>query len=173
MTWSLSEAFQKLKTFAGRPWYPLVIGVLNAADMFLLFIPNDPLLVAGALMRTNTLPLAITVAFFSTCGVAMLCGCVQYLGMEWLQGLFPVVFESSAYHTVASYTQIYGPVVLFVGAAGPPPLVIHPFVCVALMTKMDTKLLLAVFFTGRVLRYLAVCQLATSARKLGGNAKEQ
>lgn len=154
----LEVLLASVRRFAAAPWYPFLVAVLVACDMFIPFVPNDALLISAVNASPKKwFPIVLIVSAGAMLGTMGLASCVAFLGPAWLTSFFPSVFESAAFKTTAGYMDEYGVWGVFFGAVS--PMVIHPFVFLALITKMSNAQLFAAVFMGRVVKWACVAFL--------------
>lgn len=157
-------SFDYLIHFVKRPWFPLLVSFLAAADIFIFIVPNDIFVISAVLARPKQwLSTALIVAFGSFAGAAALAGLVFY-DAQWVIDTFPQVFASQGWQETADFLQKYGFAATFLGSVGPIPL--QPFVFVGALSEMPTWALLGGTLTGRVTKYIAISYIAAKSPEL-------
>lgn len=157
-------SFNYLIHFVKRPWFPLLVSFLAAADIFIFIVPNDIFVISAVLARPKYwLSTALVVALGSFLGAATLAG-LSYYDSQWVIDSFPQVFASQGWQETADFLKKYGFAATFLGSVGPIPL--QPFVFVGALSDMPTWALLGGTLTGRVTKYVAISYIAAKSPEL-------
>jgi len=70
----MERVTEAAKAYAGEIWFPIVVGLCNAADTFILIVPNDVLIGAAVLAQPQRwLYCAIAQTLGCTLGCALFC----------------------------------------------------------------------------------------------------
>lgn len=161
----LLKTIARLEKFSHRIWYTPVVALLAAADLFILIIPTDALLISNVALRPKRW---ITIALWVTAGSALgslfLTLGIQAWGGSFLDALGISMQGSSTWETTARWMRDYqGPTLALFGA-GPFPL--QPAVVVAASAKVNPG---AIFFwvaLGRAAKFFFFAWAATHAPRL-------
>mmetsp|Transcript_18303 Transcript_18303/g.29776 ORF Transcript_18303/g.29776 Transcript_18303/m.29776 type:complete len:180 (+) Transcript_18303:46-585(+) len=149
-----------LLVYSGSLWFPVLVALLHAADTFILFVPNDPLMIAAVAAKPSRWAL---VAFLQTAGCALGCVCFCAVALNDPQGLkerYPSVFESESWQTTEHVFQVYGVASAVVLGSVLP---IHPSLFVGVMSGLPLLHLVLAICAGRLVRNLLFCFLAGKA----------
>lgn len=153
-----ASLFNGARRFAAKPWYPFFVAFLNGADIYIMVVPNDALLISAV----NASPqywffIGALVAAGTACGVGSLASLAMMFGTEWMRSSFPTVFESSMFESCSWYMQQYGGWAIFVGAIS--PIIIHVFAFVGIMAEMNLFVMIIAVFLGRMVKYCTLAYL--------------
>lgn len=141
-------------------WFPWAVAALHAADVFILVVPNDVLLVAAVLAhRQRWAAIAVLQTAGCLLGCAALCAVALY-DPHGLKHMYPSVFESDSWQQTEELMHEHGLwAALVLGSVFP----VHPFLFVGALSGVSVPGLLASLTAGRLVRNLAVCFLAVRA----------
>lgn len=161
----IKNGFRRLQTFADRPWYFLVVGLLAALDLFVLVIPTDAILISTVLLqRRRWASAAFCVGLGGAVAAFALAGAIQWDGPEVMQVWFPEVFHSPIWQTVNSFFDDHGATALFLWSAS--PFMQLPAVAVAALSGMSAWNVFLVCFVGRTLKAGVIAYFASHAPAL-------
>ncbi len=161
----ISEYVAVLQRFVDRLWYPPLLGLLAAADNFIVVIPNDGLLISSSMLRPRRwLSLAIWIAIGSTLGAFLLAVLIEAHGMPWVLELIPGLDSSSAWVWTERFFDNYGLIVVFLIAATPLPQ--QPAVILATISSIPLWQIVVVVFIGRLIKFLVMAYISTHAPRL-------
>lgn len=153
------------RRFASRPWYLPVASLLAAADLFILVVPTDFIIISYVLMRPHHwLRTFIMIAFGSALGALVLASILQFGGTEFLQSWFPALFQSGGWESTRNFVQDHGAFALFVISMSFLPQ--QPGVILAALSGMALPVLFFSVFAGRALKYLFFSWIASHAPRL-------
>ena len=158
----LKAWIRNLQRYANRWWYAPVIGLLAAADLFLVVIPTDGLLVSAVMLAPRRwIYTAFLVTLGSSLGTLALGHLLQVHGLPFLLKIVPGIEQSSAWVWTHSLMDSWGPWAVFLIALS--PLMQHPAVALAALAGMTLTKLFLMVFAGRIIKYLLLSYLATHA----------
>lgn len=156
-----------LKAFAGRWWYPWIVGALSGINNFTLVLsgPLVVLFISGVLANpSRRFIAALANAVGTVAGVYGIMQLLELHGEDYLRASLPSVFASQAWDTTEHYVQAYG----WGGAVlvSCMPIVLQPLICICVLAGMPSSVLLASVFIGRTIKYSIMAQLAVTAPHL-------
>src|SRR5215210_125126 len=95
---SLLKGIQKLNSFADRWWYSPLVAFLAAMDAYVMFIPNEALLLPAILVKPKRWAwTALLVTFGSAIGATSFAWLASILGDAFVLKLAPGIFESKTW----------------------------------------------------------------------------
>ena len=148
-------------------WYPPVIGALAFADLFILIIPTDAILISAVMISPKRwLWIGTMVALGSALGAVALTLLLRYEGMPWLLHFYPGIDHTKAWATATHLVDSWGGWGLFGIALSPIPQ--HAAIAVAAIAGLEIPIIFGTVFLGRTLKYVAFSYLASHAPKLLG-----
>merc|ERR1711918_19364 len=159
--------WDEVRAFAASWWYPWFVGLLSGINMFTIFLgtPLVGLYIAGAMSGSSPyrrVPLvAIANAVGTTIGAALVLYLITQNGTDWLTATFPSVFGSNQWERTSSMMQQHG----WLGciAVSAMPVVLHPLILFAHLTRVGSLELLSAILLGRFIKYCAMGALANSS----------
>lgn len=158
----LKRWFTVLQKYADRWWYAPVIGLLAAADLFLVVVPTDGLLISAVMLSPRRwIYTAFMVSLGSALGCLLLAYLLQQHGMPLLQHIVPGIEHHSAWTWTNNLMNQWGSWAIFLIALS--PLMQHPAIALAALAGMPVTKIFALAFGGRILKYLLLAYLATHA----------
>lgn len=158
----LKRWIQVLQKYADRWWYAPVIGLLAAADLFLIVIPTDGLLLSAVMLAPRRwVYTAFVVTLGSSLGTLALGHLLQVHGLPFLLQIVPGIEQSSVWLWTKTLMDGWGSWAVFLIALS--PLMQHPAVALAALAGMTLTKLFVMVFAGRILKYLLLSYLATHA----------
>lgn len=150
-----------LQKHMDRPWYLPAVALLALADIFIMIVPTDALLVTAVLFKPRRWWWAATlVALGSSLGALVLAGAVQW-DLEGLTQLFPSLFESPSWKGTDAFLEKYGIWALALFAAGPLPY--QPAVVLVALSGASLPEAFLATFLGRGGKYYLLAYLASHA----------
>lgn len=156
-----------LQLHAKAWWYPPLIGALAFADLFLLVIPTDVLLVSAVMLAPRRwFFVGVTVAFGSALGCAALSLVLQKHGLPFLLHLSPGLEHTAAWAWTAVKMRDWGSWGVFLVAVSPMPQ--HPAIALAAISGMAIPPIFLYVFAGRAVKYLLIAWLSSHAPHLLG-----
>ncbi len=151
-----------LQKHADRWWYAPLIGLLAGADLFLIVIPTDGLLISGVMLAPKRwIYTAFMVTLGSSLGTLALGALLQEHGLPFLLKIVPGIDQGSAWIWTQNLMDQWGTWAVFLVALS--PLMQHPAVAIAALAGMTLTNLFVMVFAGRILKYLFLAYLATHA----------
>jgi membrane protein YqaA with SNARE-associated domain len=165
----LKQRFKKwlqvLQCHAGSWWYVPAISLLAFADLFLVVIPTDGLLISSAMLTPRRwVYTATAVALGSSLGALALAHVLHTHGLSLLLQISPGIDQSQTWAWTTQQMGQWGGWALFGIALS--PILQHPAVAIAAFAGMPESRIFALVFAGRLLKYLFLAWLATHAPKL-------
>jgi len=162
-----SKLIHQLRLYSNYWWYPYLIGILVAADSFLLIVPTDAMTVSAVMLEPKKwLRYAMLVAISSTIGAIILATMVDIYGIDFIHAFFPGVENTKMWQWTDEFMQNYGLLVVFGVAV--TPLTQPPSVILAALSHMPLAQIFIAIFLGRALKYLLIAWVSTHAPKLLG-----
>jgi len=156
---------RRLQKFARRIWYPPLLGLLAAADNFIVVVPTDGILISSCMLTPKRwVALALCVAVGSSAGALLLAALVELHGLPWILNLYPGLAETTAWSWTNRFFDQYGLIVVFVVAAS--PLLQQPSVILAGLAGTPLVEIVSVVFAGRVLKFLIMAYAGAKAPRL-------
>lgn len=155
----------RLQQFVDRIWYAPLIGLLAAADNFVLVVPTDGILISSSMLTPRRwFSFASFVAVGSTVGALALAAWVEYQGLPWVREFYPGIESTAAWTWAVEFFAKYGLLVVFIVAA--TPLIQQPTVILAGLANTPLLQLAAVIFVGRFIKFLIMAYIGSHAPRL-------
>jgi membrane protein YqaA with SNARE-associated domain len=155
----------RLERYATRIWYTPLVALLAAADLFILIVPTDALVISNAALRPKHW---IWIAVWSTLGSALgsfaLCLAIQGYGAEFLHLIGFAPESSATWQSTAQWVREYQGPALAVFAVGPFPL--QPAVVVGSVAGVPPLSVLLWVGLGRAIKFFFFSWAATHAPNL-------
>jgi membrane protein YqaA with SNARE-associated domain len=156
---------QRLEKFAGRSWYPALIGFLAALDCFVIVIPNDGILIASSMLIPRRWALyGFSISVGSTIGALALSFLVKTMGLPWILEFYPTINQNEIWFMTEKFFQEYGLIVVF--AVGASPFMQQPVIILAGLANISLTSLTLMFFAGRFLKFMLLAYLGSHSPKL-------
>lgn len=160
----IAQWTHQLRRFANRWWYLPLISFLAFADLFVLIIPSDFLLVTYVLMKPKRwIASMFWFSLGSALGAFTLASILHFGGADHIQHWFPSVFESGRWASTAEFVREHGAPAL--GLISVSILPQQPGVVIAGLSHMSLVEIFAAVFAGRVAKYALFAWLASHAPK--------
>lgn len=158
------DAVESLKRCAAAPWFPVLVGMLNCLNCFLLVL-SGPLVIlfcsAVLANRRRWLLSAFLNAAGTTLGCLILVVLVDMKGVAFIKEAFPSTFQSKWWGWTEGMMQHYGgPAMVPVAAM---PIIVQPLVFFGKLTEMNNVAILLSILIGRTIKYSIMAQLALLA----------
>jgi membrane protein YqaA with SNARE-associated domain len=151
-----------LYRLVSRPWYPFLLGLLAAADIFLVFLPTDGMLVASIMLeRRKWLVQSVFLAIGSTIGALGLAWLTRAQGLPWILRMFPGLENTETWHTAIEYFNDYGSWLVMANAA--TIFAQQPTIILAGISAMNFGVFTMAFLAGRTLKYFGIGFLGSYA----------
>lgn len=156
---------RRLQKYTFHPLYLPMLSFLIAADLFLLVVPSDGLVVVSTLARPKRwLRIALWVTTGSAFGAILLAFLVQTGAGGWVQGLVDRTISAGAWEKSTAFLQTHGLWALALIALSPLPQ--QPSVVIAGLGQMPLLEIFAAVWLGRGVKYGFYCWAASHAPKL-------
>jgi membrane protein YqaA with SNARE-associated domain len=163
----LERLMLRLGKHADQWWYAPVIGLLAFADLFILIIPTDAILISAVLIAPKRwLLIGTMVAAGSALGAVALTLLLRVEGLPWLLHFYPGIDHTKAWATATRLVDSWGGWGLFTVALSPIPQ--HAAIAVAAITGLGLPTIFVTVFAGRTIKYVAFSWIASHAPKLLG-----
>eukprot|EP00931_Biecheleriopsis_adriatica_P121754 TRINITY_DN96812_c0_g1_i1.p1 TRINITY_DN96812_c0_g1~~TRINITY_DN96812_c0_g1_i1.p1 ORF type:complete len:208 (-),score=42.23 TRINITY_DN96812_c0_g1_i1:292-843(-) len=160
-------SIEKLKSFAAAAWFPWVVGFLSGLNLFVLVMSGPLVILYCSAVLANPrrwLYTAVANAVGTVLGCFFLVLLIEDRGVDFIKETFPATFQNKWWAWTETQMQAYGHVAAVPISA--MPIILHPLIFFAKLSKMgDTVLLLAILI-GRVLKYSIMAQMALTAPRM-------
>jgi membrane protein YqaA with SNARE-associated domain len=161
----LEKLMLRLGKHANQWWYAPTIGLLAFADLFILIVPTDAILVSAVLIAPKRwLVIGTMVAAGSALGAVALTLLLRFEGLPWLLHFYPGIDHTKSWHTATHLVDSWGGWGLFGIALSPIPQ--HAAIAVAAITGLGIPTIFFTVFAGRTLKYVVFSYIASHAPKL-------
>lgn len=148
-----------------RPWYFPAAFALTVLDHFIFVLPIDGMMLTTVFLRPKRwLRTAIWFTVAVGLGAFMLAFFLQSAGDTVLPWLEARGLDLSTWHKTENWIQDYGFWGLALCAAAPMP--VQPAVLIAALGHMSSIEVLASVLSGRIVKYVVMCYLASHAPHL-------
>ena len=158
----ISRILNKLEMLSGRPWFSLLLAALAFADLFVLVIPLEVILVSSVLLRKRlwwSFALALTLG--SAFGAVALALLVRLYGEPLLHTIMHDAFMSPEWLRTVDFVQKHGSLGLAFISLGPLPQ--QPAVAVCGLAHMGSLKVFLAILLGRAPKYFGVSYLTVRA----------
>ena len=164
MTKKMVSAIESLQVYGQKWWYPPLLGLLAGIDHYVFIIPVDGLLASSAILNPRRwLILAISFTIGSTVGVLGFIWVLNFIGIEKLMTLFPLIFESTAWHMTQDFFGTYGSWVVLLSGASPFPQ--QPAVITTALANVPFWTIAGMLTAGRLIKFILIAYLSSFAPK--------
>lgn len=161
----LEQLFERLQLYADRWWYAPLIGALAFADLFIIIVPTDGLLVTASMMQPRRwVRNFICVTLGSSLGAIALALLVREHGLPFLLSLAPDLPEHWMWGWSEKFLSNYG--AWAVGLISLSPLIQHPAVALAALSTMPIAHIALAVLIGRFFKYLIFSWIASHSPHL-------
>mmetsp|Transcript_8039 Transcript_8039/g.8849 ORF Transcript_8039/g.8849 Transcript_8039/m.8849 type:complete len:184 (-) Transcript_8039:291-842(-) len=158
------DSVESLKQFAAAPWFPIIVGMLSGANLFVLVMSGPLVILFCSAVLANPRRW-----FFTACmnAVGTVLGClllvllIEMRGTDFVKDTFPSTFSSKWWSWTEGMMQTYGSVAAIPVAA--MPIILHPLIFFAKLSNMSDTVLLGSILIGRVAKYSIMSQMALQA----------
>ena len=162
MVKSLKRWIDTLQTHVNNWWYGPALALMACADLFVVVIPTDALLISACMLATRRwIYFAFMVALGSSVGALILAEILQHHGLPLLLKLAPSILETKAWTWTVWMMGEWGIWALFLVSLS--PLMQHPAVALAAVSGMALYKIFLMVFAGRLIKYLFLAWLSTHA----------
>jgi membrane protein YqaA with SNARE-associated domain len=154
-----------LQSYADRPWYGPLIGLLATLDNVLVVIPNDGILISSSmLVPRRWFTFAFCVAVGSTVGACILAVLVETYGIEIVLEYYPNITQTASWAYSVEFLERFG--VLLVFLVGVTPFVQQPAVILASLANTPLYQLCIAIFAGRFIKFLIMAYIGSHSPQL-------
>lgn len=154
-----------LQRFAGRWWYPPLIGLVAIADNFVFIIPSDGILISSVLLTPRRwLWLALTSTFGSTVGALILAALVEIHGLPLILEYYPNLTDTATWTLTSQFFDQYGLYLVFLISM--TPLMQQPVIILAGLALTPLSELAPVVFFGKGVKYVVLAYVGSHAPRL-------
>lgn len=159
------SAVRWLQHFADRWWYFPILGLLAGADLFILVVPTDAILISSVMLQPRRWVSAfVWVALGSAIGAVAFAAVIQWDTNLVMEHWFPDAFDSAAWQAMDSFFDEWGGSALLLIACS--PLVQFPAVALAALSGMSLTKIFFVCLLGRSIKSALFSYGASHAPKL-------
>jgi membrane protein YqaA with SNARE-associated domain len=161
----ISYLVVRLEKFVDRAWYPFLVALLAAIDLFVAVIPTDGILVTSSLLRPKRwVAMFVSGALGSAVGAAVLSILVNAYGEPFVEWISAGALQSETWVRVADLLNQYGAPALALMAFGPLPQ--QPAVVLCALAHMPILVIVFAVLAGRGVKYAFFCWAASHAPRL-------
>jgi membrane protein YqaA with SNARE-associated domain len=151
-----------LRRFASAAWFPPILGVLAAADAFVMIVPTDGLLISFSMAKPSRwLSFGVWTAIGSTIGAGALAYLASHFGLPWVEAEFPKLVNSESWTRVHDLMEHYGAV--FVLGYSATPLAQQPAALIAGLAEMGIGTIMFSMLIGRLIKFAVIAYIGTHA----------
>jgi membrane protein YqaA with SNARE-associated domain len=155
----------RFEKFGRNPWYPLLVALLAALDAFVIFIPNDALLISAVLARPQRW---VSITFWVTLGSAVGAAIFGFLasryGTPLVHSVFPKIMDSKTWAEAIHVIHRHGSWGL--AAISFSPLPQHAAVAIAGLAHLSYRKIFLAVLLGRLIKYLIIARCSLHAPHL-------
>lgn len=158
------RGLRRAQTFIDQIWYPPFLGFLCVADLVILIVPLDPLLLSSCILRPRSWwKVSASMIGGAILGAFLVAKVVQY-DPTVIQSHFAAAFASPGWHATEEHLRQHGMLGLILCGLSPAPQIFPVLVgALAGIPAIDLALSLG---AGRALKYLVYSFLAAHAPDL-------
>lgn len=161
----LHHWYQTMRQYADRWWYAPLIGALAFADLFVIVIPTDGLLISAVMLAPRRwFTKSVIVALGSSLGAVALVFLLHEHGLPLLLKIAPGIDQSHAWIWSQHLMEQWGIWALFL--IGVSPFMQHPAIALAALAHMPVWSVFWAVFIARVIKYAFLGWIATHAPKM-------
>lgn len=154
-----------LQRFAGRWWYPPLIGLFAIIDNFVFIIPSDGILISSVLLTPKRwLLLALTTTIGSAIGALILASLVEVHGLPLILDFYPSLLETTSWTLTSRFFEEYGLYLVFLVSM--TPLMQQPVIILAALAFTPLHELAPVLFFGRGVKFVVLAYIGSHAPRL-------
>jgi len=149
----------RIKKNYDAPWYPLVMTLITAANIFLLFLPVEAILVGGILFKPKTWArMAFWQTLAATVSTMILALLVLWKGQATLDWLAPHIQQTHSWERSTHMMREWGLWALVVISILPIPIL--PGIAFAIFSNMSLPSIGVAVFAGRAIKFYGLCFIA-------------
>lgn len=154
--------FRRIGKLADRRGYTALVAFLAAVDAFVLFVPNEVLLIPAVLARRKFwIGISLWVSLGSAIGATLFGYLVGKYGEVFIHSVFPSILNSDEWRKSVQVIQDHGTWGLAVISISPLPQ--HAAVAIAGLAHLSLKKIFISVLVGRAIKYLVVSWCALHA----------
>lgn len=156
----------RLQRFVDRPWYMPAIALLAAADLFIVVVPTDGLVISSVMLRPKRwLAPAVWAGIGSALGALLLGGLSHYYGEDFVRAAFGnELLESANWARARDFLEKHGVYALALISWSPLPQ--QPAVILCGLAHMPAMGITLSVLIGRLSKYMLFAWIATHAPRL-------
>jgi len=156
--------YKRMQTWVDVWVYPGLLALLAFADVFVIVIPSDGILVSSILLRPKKwLRFVLAMTIGSVLAGTLFGYLVEQHGLELINQWMPSLTESWIWKVTENFFGLYGMLVLFLAAAS--PISFQPAVFFAIVAHTPLIQVFLVLAIGRSLKNLVIGGIASKAPK--------
>lgn len=164
MKWGARLA-ARAERYCDRWWYLPLLALMAGADLFLIVIPTEGLLVSSVMLRPRKwIRYFLWASIGSGLGAFLLALLTQIYGEPLVTWLAGDTFNTPAWHKTEGFFDKYGILAMIFVAVGPLPS--QPAVIIGALAHMSAIGLALAVLVGRAVKYALFAWSATHAPKL-------
>jgi membrane protein YqaA with SNARE-associated domain len=152
-----------LANFAGKWWFPPFVGLLTAADAYVVFVPNEALILSAVWVHPQRWFVTTTWSVLgSTLGAVSFADFTARYGEKFVRDWLPGIIDSRAWTNSVHFMQgEHGGISLALISLSPFPQ--HAAVAIAGLAHMPLTVVLFAVLVGRGIKYYALSWAAVHA----------
>jgi membrane protein YqaA with SNARE-associated domain len=155
------------RRYSDRWWAAPLIGLTAFADLFVIVIPTDGLLVSTVMLAPRRwIYTAVVVALGSSFGAVALAFVLRSHGLPFLLHLKPDIEQTHAWIWTVGLMDHWGDWALF--GISLSPIMQHPAIALASFAGMSLARIFCLVFSARLIKYLFIAWIATHAPRFIG-----
>ena len=149
----------RIKKNYDAPWYPLVMSLITASNVFLLFLPVEVILVGGILLKPKTwVRMAFWQTIAATLSTLILALLVLWKGQATLDWLAPNIQHTHSWERSTQMMRDWGLWALVLMSILPVPIL--PGIAFAIFSKIPLSMIAVAVFAGRAIKFYGLCFIA-------------
>ncbi len=156
----IERSFQQLQVYVGRPWYPLLLAFLAAADHLVIFIPTDALLISAVIaVPARWIRFFVWLTLGSLAGSAVLGGLVEIYGISIIEWVSPGIQRNEIWSLTLSWMDQHGLWALLLVSA--LPIFQRPAIALAVLSHLPLPSVFLAILAGRLIKFGTFAWLAS------------
>lgn len=156
---------RRLQKYIDKPWYPFVLMGLTFADLFIVIVPSDGIVVASAAARPKKwFLIGASLALGSLVGSICLALITKHFGEPFIHWMSPSLLGSETWIKAELWFSDWSVWAVFASAAS--PLAQQPIIFIAAIADMPLHWLALAVGCGRLLKFLSYAWIASHSPKL-------
>lgn len=158
----VSRLIKQIQKYVDRWWYPPALGALAGADLFIIVVPTDGLMVSSTMLAPRRwISMAFFTALGSSLGALALAAVLEVHGLPFILQLKPGIDQSALWIWTDQIMHQWGGWAIFAVAIS--PLMQHPAVALAAIAEMPLWEIFAMVFAGRIIKYILLAWISSHA----------